>query len=1150
VAEEVQIGNVGGDGVASEVTLQRLVQATEAMAKKSGIENKGAAAKLQALYNGEVKKSANATKEQSAATEDQTTATKSATQETNKFARSLGGAAGKGLGALAKSAFSLGKAFWNNETSVSAFAEQLPGIGKVLSPFASYVDESTEAFRNLSASGASFGNNITTMRNTAANMGMSLGELDGFITANSEKFAGMAGTVTEGATRFAAMNKNIKATGDFRNLKEMGFTVMEINEGMADYIDLQTRMGTVQGKSTQQLAAGSADYLQQIDRLAKVTGKTREEAEKALASQATDAGIRGMLNALGEGTEEFKNLQMSLALIDEVGGPAGEAMKDLIDGMPSTEETGKFLAMLGDAAPGVQAALKEIGEGADPQILLTALENSVEGLSGFASGTAAEQKQMIDSLRRANPEMGAMLDAIPQMMKVAGRTLEEAEAEQDARDTATQTMATFDDTMRDLSAALNKAFIESGVLTLITNGLNLFSTAITGITSIFTNFTTNLAEGGWISAITTALGEAITGIWNNAGVVGALVAGIAVLFAGKAAMGAMTKGIASKIGSLFGGGAGGGDTGGAGGRPGGGRGGGGGLGKSIGGIGSGIGKGLGGILKGLASGIAAFANPLVLAGGVNIGLVILGVGAAVAGATWMVGAALPKFAEGMKSFEDLDGQALIDAGKGIGAVALGMAAFGAGSAVSGLGNLVGSVTNGIAGLFGAEDPLEKIKKFQDYKFDAAAIENNANAIVAYSKGMAALGAGEALSGIGAAVGAVGGAIAGLFGAENPLDKIKTFGEYQFNTPGIIANAGAVAAYAVAMKDFPTSPAASVFGAFKGGLVSLLGGETDPMAPIKRFGEYQFNTANIIANAGAVAAYAIAIKDFPTSPAAGVFGAFKGGLVSLLGGETDPMAPIKRFGEYQFNTANIIANAGAVAAYAVAMKDFPTSPAASVFTTLKDGIIGLLGGEVDPFAPMMKFGDLKLNSAGITTNAGAVSSFADAMSNMPEIDVTRTGGVFGAIAGWFAGDEVMPWDSVKAFGDANINAQGVSANAAAINAMSTSLNSFSLEKLDTTGIISYTSAMESLVEVLGELNDALSADNQAGFGTGTNAGDVVSKMDTIGSGGGGGSDQLNTTMQRVEQILTEIRDFDETTAKNTRNIIGSNLAQGNVSNVSR
>ena len=56
----------------------------------------------------------------------------------------------------------------------------------------------------------------------------------------------------------------------------------------------------------------------------------------------------------------------------------------------------------------VQAALKEIGEGADPKILLTALENSVEGLSGFASGTAAEQKQMIDSLRRANKRLSEL----------------------------------------------------------------------------------------------------------------------------------------------------------------------------------------------------------------------------------------------------------------------------------------------------------------------------------------------------------------------------------------------------------------------------------------------------------------------------------------------------------------------------------------------------------------------------------------------------------------------------------------------------------------------------------------------------------------------------------------------------------------------
>ena len=69
MAEEAEISNVGGDGVASEVTLQRLVTAQEAMAKKLGIDNKGQALKLQALYNKAVKAGGEATKEQSEATE-------------------------------------------------------------------------------------------------------------------------------------------------------------------------------------------------------------------------------------------------------------------------------------------------------------------------------------------------------------------------------------------------------------------------------------------------------------------------------------------------------------------------------------------------------------------------------------------------------------------------------------------------------------------------------------------------------------------------------------------------------------------------------------------------------------------------------------------------------------------------------------------------------------------------------------------------------------------------------------------------------------------------------------------------------------------------------------------------------------------------
>ena len=255
---ETEISNVGGDGVASEVTLQRLVQATEAMAKKAGIDSKGAAAKLQALYNKEVNTSVGAIGDQTTATEEQTGATKEVTQETNKFSRAMGNFVSTGLGALFRSSIELGKSLFENKTGVQAFTDNLPGIGGILAPFAKYADESLESFRGLSQVGASFGGSLEDMRRQAAGMEMSLSTMSDLFRNQAGALSALGGTVTEGAIRFGKMNKNLKATGDFDSLMRMGFTMEEVNEGMGDYITNQARMGRLQGQSTAQLAAGSA----------------------------------------------------------------------------------------------------------------------------------------------------------------------------------------------------------------------------------------------------------------------------------------------------------------------------------------------------------------------------------------------------------------------------------------------------------------------------------------------------------------------------------------------------------------------------------------------------------------------------------------------------------------------------------------------------------------------------------------------------------------------------------------------------------------------------------------------------------------------------------------------------------------------------
>jgi hypothetical protein len=774
LADEVEITNVGGNGVASEVTLLRLVEAMEAMSKANGGKG-GAGAKTQVLANKAIADGTKVTTDNTKATSSSTKATNAASEAAGKFASAVNNAALGALGAATKSIGAFASTLLSGNTTMEAYASQIPVIGSLLGPLAGYIDRSVDSFRDLSASGASFGNSLIAVRNAAANMEMSLTEFTGFVTQNSASLSLLGGTATEGAKQFASMNKTLKSTGGFADLKAMGFTVLEINEGMADYIELQSRMGTLQGRSTKDLAASSADYMKQVDLLAKVTGKTRKEAEAALAAQAADAGVRGMLQALGEGTQEFKNLQMSLAMIDEVGGAAGAAMKDLIDGMPSSAETGQFLSMLGDAGPGIQNALKKIGEGADPSVLQEAMKNAGGALGDFAQMDADARKQYIDNLRSTNPAMAEFLDSSTKMIAMGNKNLDAAKLEQDQKEELAKTATSFEDSIRKIQALIQKAFVDSGVLEAFASGLQMVVDFFSSIGDTF----------------------------GAAGVIAALVAGITALFAAKAVTGALASRAGGAIRSRALGAFGlGGDSGGS--APRSPTGGGstspvtGSMGKSIGDFGKGLGKGIGGIFKGLASGIAAFANPAVPLGAAALGAAIVAIGAGIAGATWLVGKALPTFAEGMKSFSDLDGDRLLAVGKGIGAIGIAMAAMGAGEVVG----AVGGVISGIASFFGADSPIDKLIEFSKLDIDVARAIANADAMKLMGSAFAQFSmnsnigsvtisddiveAFEDLSKIGVGLGGTAdslGRIAGITGLQPVLDSLKfdATGVNQYNT---------------------------------------------------------------------------------------------------------------------------------------------------------------------------------------------------------------------------------------------------------------------------------------------------------------------------------------------------------------------------------
>jgi hypothetical protein len=106
----------------------------------------------------------------------------------------------------------------------------------------------------------------------------------------------------------------------------------------------------------------------------------------------------------------------------------------------------------------------------------------------------------------------------------------------------------------------------------------------------------------------------------------------------------------------------------------------------------------------------------------------------------------------------------------------------------------------------------------------------------------------------------------------------------------------------------------------------------------------------------------------------------------------------------------------------------------------------------------------------------------------------------------------------------------------------------VNSLDTDGVISYTSAMEKLVIALNKVNDELAKDNNGylSAGTGTNAGDMINSVGGLNNGGGAGSEQLNTIMNQVLAELRLIKGFEESTAKNTKNITSGNIAKSGAS----
>ncbi len=266
--------------------------------------------------------------------------------------------AAEGVFALGKAGFSAGKAMLDGKKGASALNSSLDdlstaataagaalalmipggilikgliaGITMATTAYIKYTQAANEmadqlykGYQGLAKAGGAAADGMTGLKNDAQKLGLAMGELDqlvSLVAENSKDFALFAGSVSDGRKKFADMGAALESTR--QGLLNMGLSVQDINEGMAGYVKLQTRLGNAQSMSVNQLAKGAQDYLKEQDMLTKLTGQSRAEMEqqreRALQKEQFAAKVRELQLA---GNKEGAEALLKLNSIYEAAGP-------------------------------------------------------------------------------------------------------------------------------------------------------------------------------------------------------------------------------------------------------------------------------------------------------------------------------------------------------------------------------------------------------------------------------------------------------------------------------------------------------------------------------------------------------------------------------------------------------------------------------------------------------------------------------------------------------------------------------------------------------------------------------------------------------------------------------------------------------------
>ena len=391
--------------------------------------------------------------------------TKEASEEVGFFGSALKGVSGiinglgSVLGGMVGVATNLSNELLLGGSQLSDFTRHLP-IGP-LQGVITAVEGQIDSFRNLSDTGATFGNNMFELQRIAGQAAIPIGDMTELLKTNGLAMRTFGGTVGSGARSFAGLAKEFRQSTVGRDLMAMGFTTQDLNENLLSYSEIMQQTGNRSRMSNSQLLAGTAAYTKQLDAVAKLTGKSRKALEEEMRQKNSDIRIQmAQRDMTAEAATQFT---ANLARAGVHSQTFEQALLDMSDGLEHEEVT----AHLGSMSDTFRRDAKNISKMSADEYTAFVTQVRKEGLE-YAD---AMGKEAVQQTIKSGSALGEAFKTIGELGKVADGTPGKVEAEQTARDKATTAMTTLAESINEIRGAIVDDLLGSQIFKDLSDGL-------------------------------------------------------------------------------------------------------------------------------------------------------------------------------------------------------------------------------------------------------------------------------------------------------------------------------------------------------------------------------------------------------------------------------------------------------------------------------------------------------------------------------------------------------------------------------------------------------------------------------------------------------------------------------------------------------